>query len=97
MTPPNAVGASHGSAIRCHRCLQPVPHPLRRCPNCREVVRTGDARRFSLYLAVLGIVAVLALVGLGLYLSPPSVDPDNHLDDPPSTAPPKPAKKPPLN
>lgn len=87
---------AQGSATRCHRCLQPLPLNTRRCPNCRETVRSADTRRFSLYLAVLGLIGVLAIVGLGLYLSPPSVDPENN-PDAQQAPPPKPARKPPLN
>jgi hypothetical protein len=83
---------------RCHRCLQPVPANTRRCPNCREIVKTGDSRRVSIYLGAIGIIAVLVLVALGLYLTPAQVDPENQeAAGEPKAAPPKPLKKPPLN
>jgi hypothetical protein len=51
----------------------------------------------TLSLAVLGLIAILALVGLGFYLSPPTVDHENNPDAEQPAPPPKPVKKPPLN
>jgi hypothetical protein len=57
----------------------------------------GDAtRRLTLGLAVLGLVALIVIVGLGLYLTPPAIDPENN-PEAEQAPPPKPAKKPPLD
>jgi hypothetical protein len=86
-----------GQDRRCHRCLQPVPIKARRCPHCGDILTTDNARKLTLGLAVLGLLAILGIVGLGLYLSPPTVDPENHPGYQEPAPPPKPVKKPPLN
>ena len=58
----------------------------------------GDhTRRLTLGLAVIGLLALLGIVGLGLYLSPPAVDPENNPEAEEAAPPPKPVKKPPLD
>lgn len=88
-----------GATDRCHRCLQPVPANARRCPHCGDFQKVSS-RRLTLYLAVLGMLAVLAIVGLGLFIKPEIVNLDNvpeaeRVEKP--AAPRPPAKKPPLN
>jgi hypothetical protein len=83
---------------RCHRCLQPTPANVRRCPNCGDILR-ADSRRLSLYVAIALAVGVLGLVAFSLFLKPTVVDLENV---PPSersqpAPPPQPARKPPLN
>jgi hypothetical protein len=51
----------------------------------------------SLYLAALGIIGILTIVAFALWLSPPTVDPDNHPPGAEQSAPPQSEKKPPLN
>ena len=86
-----------GATQRCHRCLQPVPVNARRCPHCGDVQKL-DSRRLTLYLSVLGILAVLAIVGLGLYLKPTIANTDNTpQSERRQSDPPKPVKKPPLD
>jgi len=81
----------------CSRCLQPAPINARRCPHCGDVLKTG-VRKMSLYVAALGIVGILTIVAFALWLSPPTIDPDNHPSGVEQSAPPpQPEKKPPLN
>jgi len=83
------------SSDRCTRCLQPVPVNVRRCPQCGEALLPGE-RKMSLYLAVIGVVAILLLVVLGLFIiNPPTGDADP--DRPEKGAPATPAKKPVLD
>jgi hypothetical protein len=59
-------------------------------------MQEADPRRLMIVLGVAGIIGILLLVGLGFYLSPPTVDEDNE-QTAPAAPPPKPAKKPPLD
>jgi predicted nucleic acid-binding Zn ribbon protein len=86
-----------GQDRRCHRCLQPVPLKARRCPHCGDILTTDNTRKLTLGLAVLGLIAILAIVGFGLYMSPPTADPENNPETERRGPPPKPVKKPPLN
>jgi len=81
---------------QCHRCLQPVSLSARRCPHCGDIQK-ADARRLMIILSVAGVIAIVALIVFGLYMTPLDVDEDNNVDNPPAEPPPKPAKKPPLD
>jgi hypothetical protein len=89
---------STGVTERCHRCLQPVPLNARRCPHCGDFQKVSS-RKLTLYLAVLGILAIFAMVAVSLFLKPAVVDEGNipASEREKSAPPPKPMKKPPLN
>ena len=53
--------------IICHRCLEPVPAHLSRCPRCR--VHLHAFRRLGLFFGVVGLVAVLFVIGLMLKMA----------------------------
>jgi len=83
----------------CVRCLQPVPHDARTCPNC-GMPRTRT-RRFTLSLGLIGLVALIFVVVVMVKAmhdadmrarQQPATD-----DDIDSTAPPPNVKLPPLN
>jgi hypothetical protein len=58
----------------------------------------GDhTRRLTLSIAVIGFLALIGIVGLGLYLSPPAIDHENNPEAEEPAPQPKPAKKPPLD
>jgi hypothetical protein len=82
---------------RCHRCLQPVPVKARRCPHCGDIQVGDSSRKLTLFLGVLGVIIIIAIVGLGFYLTPPAVDTENNPEAQAPAPPPKPVKKPPLN
>jgi len=46
----------------CHRCLEPAPPKVARCPKCGEPIhRTGKLRKVLAGLALLVVLAVVAL------------------------------------
>ena len=88
-----------GAPERCHRCLQPAPYNTRRCPQCGAPQNVVNSRRLTIYAAVAGILAILAVVGFSLYLKPAVVDIGNLTEEERQrqAPPPKAPKKPPLN
>jgi uncharacterized paraquat-inducible protein A len=79
------------STRRCPRCLQPVPDAASRCPQCRVQVTKAE-RKLGLYAGIAGLIALLAIIGLALYIVPSESDSGAS-----KTEQSAPAKKPPLN
>lgn len=83
---------------KCHRCLEPVPPKVARCPGCGEPIhKSANIRKF---LAVLGIAMFLVVAAVAYRLMQTSGAPSAAADEvrrpgAPDTPPP-PEKKPAL-
>jgi hypothetical protein len=53
------AGGSSG-AVRCLRCMQPLPENAKRCPNCRTPRPRG--RGVPIFLGVASLIALIVLV-----------------------------------
>jgi uncharacterized paraquat-inducible protein A len=81
----------------CHRCLEPVPAKLSRCPNCGE--RVHQAGRVRKSLAIFGLAMFLLIAAVAYRMmqtsGAPSVDDNSsapHRAGDPDTPPPPPPK-----
>ena len=59
--------SSEKKKIICHRCMEPVPAHLSRCPRCR--VHLHVFRRLGLVMGIVGLAAILFVLALTLRLA----------------------------
>jgi hypothetical protein len=84
----------------CHRCLEPVPEKVTRCPGCGEPIhQSGNIRKL---LAIFGLFMFLVIAAVAIRMmqtsgagSAPAVEQQTQRPGAPDTPPP-PEKKPAL-
>jgi uncharacterized paraquat-inducible protein A len=78
----------------CHRCLEPVPPKLSRCPRCGESIqRPGNIRKM---LAIFGLLMFVVIAAVAFRLMQSSGAPAAANDDQQHKEAPPPEKKPAL-